>query len=77
MLIEFDSSGVPYPVEYKHGPRRAKIHDDVQLAAQAMCLEEMMGNTVERGAIYHVSSRVRIETNFHRCRRPGANPHPR
>jgi CRISPR-associated exonuclease Cas4 len=60
-VVEFDSSGFPCPVEYKYGPRRAKIHDDIQLAAQAMCLEEMTGKTVERGAIYHVSSRRRRE----------------
>lgn len=60
-VVEFDSADVPYPVEYKHGQRRAKDHDDLQLAAQAMCLEEMTGKKVGRGAIYHVSSRRRRE----------------
>ena len=60
-VVEFDAGGVPYPVEYKHGRKRAKFHDDLQVAAQAMCLEEMTGKTVPRGAIYHFSSRRRRE----------------
>jgi CRISPR-associated exonuclease Cas4 len=51
----------PYPVEYKHGPRRRHAHDDLQLCAQALCLEEMSGRPVPRGAVYHHSSRRRRE----------------
>lgn len=50
---------VPFPVEYKHGPHREQEHDDLQLCAQALCLEEMTGKPVPRGAIYHYSSRKR------------------
>ncbi len=60
-VVEFDRDGVPYPVEYKHGAKRVKAHDDLQLAAQAMCLEEMTGKPVLKGAIYHFSSRRRRE----------------
>jgi len=60
-LVEFDASGNAYPVEYKHGPRRQKQHDDLQLAAQALCLEEMTGKPVPCGAIFHFSSRRRRE----------------
>jgi len=60
-VVEFDPDGVPYPVEYKHGRKRAKLHDDLQVAAQAICLEEMTGKAVARGAIYHFSSRRRRE----------------
>lgn len=60
-LVEFDAGGNPYPVEYKHGPRRQKQHDDLQLAAQALCLEEMTGKPVSHGAIFHFSSRRRRE----------------
>jgi CRISPR-associated exonuclease Cas4 len=49
----------PYPVEYKHGPRRRHAHDDLQLCAQGLCLEEMTGRPVPRGAVYHHSSRRR------------------
>lgn len=58
-VVEFGADGTPYPVEYKHGPRREKLHDDLQLAAQALCLEEMTGRAVPEGAIFHYSSRRR------------------
>lgn len=60
-VVEFLPDGTPFPVEYKHGPRRARMHDDLQLAAQALCLEEMLGRPVPRGAIFHHSSRRRRE----------------
>ncbi len=60
-LVEFRQDGSIYPVEFKHGRKRQKIHDDIQLAAQAMCLEEMLGRHVAVGAIYHASSRRRRE----------------
>lgn len=51
--------GVPYPVEFKHGSREAHVWDEVQLCAQALCLEEMFGVVIDEGAIYHISSRRR------------------
>jgi CRISPR-associated exonuclease Cas4 len=54
----------PYPVEYKHGSKREREHDDVQLCAQAICLEEMTGKSVPQGAIYYHSSRRRREVEF-------------
>lgn len=60
-VVEFYPDGRIYPVEYKHGKKRAKVHDDLQLAAQALCLEEMLGMPVTHGAIYHHSSRRRRE----------------
>jgi CRISPR-associated exonuclease Cas4 len=60
-VVEFLSDGTPYPVEYKHGPKRKKLHDELQLCAQALCLEEMLGRTVTMGAIYHASSKRRRE----------------
>lgn len=63
-VVEFLADGTPYPVEYKHG-RKGKagkgMHDDLQLAAQALCLEEMTGKTVSVGAIYHATSHRRRE----------------
>lgn len=58
-IVEFLDDGTPYPVEYKHGPRRQQRHDDIQLTAQALCLEEMTGKTIRKGAIYHHSSHHR------------------
>lgn len=63
-VVEFHAGGVPYPIEYKHGRKRQAEHDDLQLAAQALCLEEMTGKKVEYGAIYHHSSRRRREVHI-------------
>ena len=62
-VVEFSASGVPYPVEYKHGSRHKAADiaacDDIQLAAQAMCLEAMTGKAVNEGAIFYASSKRR------------------
>jgi len=63
-VIEFLEDGTPYPVEYKHGARRKKRHDELQLCAQAMCLEEMLDRPVPRGAVFHHKSRRRREVEF-------------
>lgn len=60
-IVEFHPDGLVYPIEYKHGKKREKIHDDLQLAAQAICLEEMIGRPVPAGAIFHYGSRRRRE----------------
>jgi CRISPR-associated exonuclease Cas4 len=60
-LVEFHPDGRIYPVEFKHGAKRQKQHDDIQLAAQAMCLEDMLGRPVTHGAIFHASSHRRRE----------------
>lgn len=62
-VVEFLAGGVPYPVEYKHGSRNKAPDiaacDDMQLAAQAMCLEAMLGKPVDQGALYYATSRRR------------------
>jgi CRISPR-associated exonuclease Cas4 len=58
-VVEFWPDGTVFPVEYKHGPKRKWLNDDLQLAAQAMCLEDMLAQPVPRGAIYHASSHRR------------------
>jgi len=55
---------VPYPIEYKRGKRKKWDNDDVQLCAQALCLEEMLGVAVPRGAIFHIKSKRRREVAF-------------
>ncbi len=57
-LVEFPG-GIPFPVEYKRGKRRKWDNDDVQLCAQAICLEEMLGVAIPAGAIYHILSKHR------------------
>lgn len=52
------------PVEYKKGPKRRWDNDEVQLCAQAFCLEEMFALSIESGAIFHASSQTRREVLF-------------
>ncbi len=62
-VVEFYEE-IAYPVEYKSGHRRQWDNDDLQLCAQALCLEEMTGTPVPCGAIYHHGSRRRREVVF-------------
>ena len=62
-VVEFHGK-VPYPVEYKSGRHRKGRHEAIQLCAQAMCLEEMLGVKVEKGALYWHGSRERKEVVF-------------
>lgn len=61
--VEFEADGTPYPVEYKHGSRHKAgdiaACDDLQLAAQALCLQEMSGRAVPEGALFYASSKRR------------------
>jgi CRISPR-associated exonuclease Cas4 len=59
-VVEFRGDA-PYPIEYKRSPRRQWGHDDLQLCAQALCLEEMTAHEVPYGAIYYHGSRRRKE----------------
>lgn len=58
-LVEFREGG-PYPVEYKSGRRHGR-HADLQLCAQALCLEDMLGTPVTTGAIFYHATRRREE----------------
>ncbi len=61
-VVELRPDG-PYPVEYKVGKRHGP-HADLQLCAQALCLEEMMGVEIGRGAIFYHALRRRHEVPF-------------
>ncbi len=67
-IVEYHDN-VPYPVEYKAGRRRDEPHAAIQLCAQAMCLEEMTGRRVLRGAVYYHASRRRREMVFNKVLR--------
>lgn len=62
-IVEFSPSGAAYPVEYKLGSRSKSPEiaacDALQLAAQAMCLEQMTGKPVGEGAVFYAGSRRR------------------
>lgn len=50
---------IPFPVEYKRGRLRYEQSFEVQLCAQALCLEEMLGATIPAGAIFYAKTRRR------------------
>ncbi len=52
------------PVEYKHGRPKDCRADEVQLCAQALCLEEMHGVEISEGVIYYRSTRRRREISL-------------
>lgn len=52
-------AGRHFPVEYKKGRRKSFDNDDIQLCAQALCLEEMFNEVIVEGSIYHATSRKR------------------
>ena len=62
-LVEFHGEQ-PYPVEYKSGRRRRGTPEILQLCAQAICLEEMFGVEVPKGALFWHGSRERQEVVF-------------
>ena len=63
-LVERHPDGALVPVEFKKGKRRVFDNDDAQLCAQALCLEEMFGVRIERGAVFHAASKRRREVVF-------------
>jgi len=54
----------PYPVEYKRGRPKPDDRDAVQLCAQAIALEEMMGVSIESGFLYYGQTRHRVAITF-------------
>lgn len=54
----------PFPVEYKRGRPKAHRADQVQLCAQAICLEEMFGEVLPDGALFYGASRRRFPVVF-------------
>jgi len=58
--VEFSgTSAPPYPVEYKRGRPKTHRADEVQLCAQALCLEEMFGQPVMEGALFYAQTKKR------------------
>jgi CRISPR-associated exonuclease Cas4 len=53
-----------FPVEYKRGKPKVDVCDEVQLCAQAMCVEEMLGMRIINGALFYGRPRRRKEVEF-------------
>ncbi|MGL6194007.1 MAG: CRISPR-associated protein Cas4 [Thermoguttaceae bacterium] len=81
-----------YPVEYKRGKKKSNSCDEVQLCAQALCLEEMLDTKIPEGALYYgqtnkrstvvLSEKLRNETillaqRFHELMKRGVTPPPK
>lgn len=54
----------PLPIEYKRGRPKAHDADRVQLCAQALCLEEMLGVSIPVGAIFYGRTRRRDDVTL-------------
>ncbi|MBI2118635.1 MAG: CRISPR-associated protein Cas4 [Elusimicrobia bacterium] len=67
-VVEFhkkeDGRWNPFPVEYKHGKPKINNCDKVQLCAQAICLEEMLGVNIPAGALFYGKTRHRLNVEF-------------
>jgi CRISPR-associated exonuclease Cas4 len=67
-VVEFhkidDGMWMPFPVEYKRGKPKMDDCDKVQLCAQAICLEEMIGVEIKSGALFYGRTRRREDVVF-------------
>ena len=59
-----DGKWTIYPVEYKYGRPDERGADELQLCAQAMCLEEMLCCTISEGALYYGATKRRQSVAF-------------
>ena len=59
----YSTTGRPFPVEYKRSAKNRFRHAELQLCAQALCLEDMLGVKVPAGALYFGASRRRRENS--------------
>ena len=53
-----------FPIEYKRGKPKLHRADEVQLCAQALCLEEMTGKPVPEGALFYAETKRRLVVPF-------------
>ena len=62
-LIE-EVGGRVYPVEYKRSHKGEFENDALQVCAQALCLEEMLGKSISEGFVYYAQSHQRVVVNL-------------
>jgi len=63
-VVEFHTDGTVLPVEYKRGRPKKDQCDEVQLCAQALCLEEMLSVEISEGALFYGQKRRRKTVVF-------------
>ncbi len=60
-IVEFHSDGPVIPIEYKRGKPKSHRADEVQLCAQALCLEEMLNVPVPMGFLFYGKTHRRLD----------------
>lgn len=63
-LFGYAGTWSPVPVEYKHGKPKENNADELQLCAQAICLEEMLQTTIPEGYLFYGENRRRVHVDF-------------
>lgn len=66
-VVEFQpgpDGETPFPIEFKRGKPKLHRADEVQLCAQALCLEEMTGRSVPEGALFYGETKRRVVVPF-------------
>ena len=63
-VVEFHADGTVMPIEYKRGKPKSHRADEVQLCAQAICLEEMLRVSIPCGALFYGEKRRRTDVVF-------------
>jgi CRISPR-associated exonuclease Cas4 len=59
-----DGRWQPYPIEYKKGSPKENDADELQLCAQAVCLEEMLACTIAEGSLFYGEPRRRLRVEL-------------
>lgn len=63
-VVEFHRDGTVLPIEYKRGKPKAHRADEVQLCAQALCLEESQSVEIPQGFLFYGKTHRRTEVPF-------------
>ncbi len=63
-VFGYDGKWNLVPVEYKHGAPKGNNADELQLCAQAICLEEMFQTSIPDGYLYYGENRRRSYVEF-------------
>lgn len=63
-LSSYEGLWKPYPVEYKTGEPKEYNADELQLCAQAMCLEEMLLCEIPYGSLFYGKNKRRTQVDF-------------
>ena len=63
-LFGYKGKWEPVPVEYKYGEPKENRADELQLCAQAICLEEMLETAIPEGFLFYGKNRRRCAVAF-------------